>query len=890
MTGLVLVGLVPLAAPAEAAAPTIVVSRSSVIGGESVTVKGNIGQKRARQVVLQRKVGTKWVKVTPSRSTATGAYTFLFKPPTKLGSKAAMRVIAPKVKISGKTYPQITTGGRTITTIAQGATMILPSVVPQGSTFTVTGKFTPARLARAAVVQKPVNGKWVSATAQRFQSSAGQVTFQMSLPTQGEVRLRVLTLAKDGAPAKASAESTVEVIVPAPSGLQATPGNAKVDLSWNAVNATGVTGYNVYRSTDPNTPAAAWTKVTPSPVAATSYAVTELTNNTTYYFAVTSVTTGDESAFSSTASAKPVQPADTTPPGVPANVQAAPGDGSAQVSWNAVVAGDLAGYRVYQATNANGPWTLRTPNAISATTFPATSLTNGTAYFFQVTSIDTSGNESARSSTASATPAPGADETPPPVPGAVVASAGSGSANLTWGPSNAVDLAGYKVYRSANASGPWTLLTANPTTELAYAASGLSNGQTYYFGVAAIDTSGNESDKSVSGAVTPTAPPAGWAGVSTGLQHTCAIGSNGTLWCWGLNRNGQLGNATGIDTGNAYTSPVRVGAATNWTSVSVGDDFTCGIQSPGTLSCWGKNNYGQLGTATNSGTENPTSAPAAVGDGTNWTSVSAGSKHACGIRTTGEERTVSCWGLNTDGQLGRTANINTLTPNPAPVAVDAVTSWTSVSAGADQTCGIRTAGSNRTVWCWGSNVSGQLGNTSATLGTFTPTTTPTLVIGGFTTWTGVSAGDGHTCGSLDGSIAKCWGANEKGELGKAANDDPNGSPSAVAGSGWLSITAGGGHTCGTKADGVYCFGQNDKGQLGKAANAAVNATPTKVATSAAAWTFADAGGSSACALTTASAIRCWGLNEFGQLGNPGDPVTAGTENPNPTPLLVPLPN
>ncbi|MET3960265.1 alpha-tubulin suppressor-like RCC1 family protein/fibronectin type 3 domain-containing protein [Marmoricola sp. OAE513] len=880
-----LLGLVPISA--ANAAVSITLSRGSVIGGESINVGGTIGEKKVRKVVLQRQSGKTWVTVVRSQTTSKGAYKFGYKPPTKAGSRTVLRVLAPKTKIKGKKYGKLVSGGRSVLTVGQKATVTAPSVVNQDASFTISGKFEPARIGRAVVVQKPNGSSWVAVTPQRFQTSAGVVNFPMTLKTPGTFTFRVTALASDGAPAVSSAPVEVTVSLPVPTNLQATPGNASAALSWNAVTTPGLTGYNVYSSTDPNASPAAWTKLTSNPISATSYNATALTNGVTYYFAVTSVKAGDESAFSTKASAKPVEPADTTPPAVPTGVTAEAGTASAQVSWSAVAASDLKGYKVYRGTSAADPNpTLLTPSAITATSFAASGLNNGTTYYFFVTSVDNAGNESGKSTPASATPQPGADTTPPPVPGGVQASAGSGTAQVSWSAVSAADLAGYKVYRGASAgdANP-VLLTPNPVTELTLPVSGLSNGTTYYFFVTSIDTSGNESAKSTPASAKPAAPPAGWAAVSAGEVHTCAIGTDKSLYCWGQNRYGQLGNPTGVETGNAYATPTRVGSAT-WMSVSVGDGFTCGIQEPGTLWCWGRDTYGQIGVAPNADLQAPHPTPTQVGAASTWTSVAAGGESACGIVA----GNASCWGLNYAGQLGSAANSGSLTPNPTPTTVAGVTSPTSVTVGADHACAVQSGG---TLKCWGSNTLGQLGN-ATNAGSGDPNAIPLQVAG--TTWASVSAGEFHTCATTTTNTLSCWGQNGWGELGKAASESPfdeNPTPSAVSGTTWKQVSAGGDHTCATTTDNtVFCWGRNQSGQLGKAANTTANATPAKVG--AGTWATVDGGGQSTCARNNANQVFCWGLNEFGQLGNSGvigqGAPTAGTTTPNPTPLVVPVPS
>ena len=146
-----------LAVPgASAAATSIALSRTSVIGGESTKVTGSTGVRVPRPVVLQRKSGTSWVKVSSAKTTRTGAFSFTTKPSTTVGSKRTLRVQAPKVKIGSKTYKSVTTGSRTVTTVAQTAAISAPATAVQGESFTVSATFTPTRAGRATALQQQV--------------------------------------------------------------------------------------------------------------------------------------------------------------------------------------------------------------------------------------------------------------------------------------------------------------------------------------------------------------------------------------------------------------------------------------------------------------------------------------------------------------------------------------------------------------------------------------------------------------------------------------------------------------------------------------------------------------------------------------------------------------
>jgi hypothetical protein len=195
---------------------------------------------------------------------------------------------------------------------------------------------------------------------------------------------------------------------PVPAGLSATAGNAAVVLSWTPVTnaASDLNGYNVYRSTSPT---ATPTKINLAVLTTASYNDTGLTNATTYYYRVSSIDThGNESAISAQASATPTLP-DTTPPPVPTEVHATAGDAAAAVAWVpvTVVPNDLAGYNIYRSTvaaNVGQAGTRLNPAVLTTASYNDTGLTNATTYYYQVTSIDTHGNESALSASVSTVP------------------------------------------------------------------------------------------------------------------------------------------------------------------------------------------------------------------------------------------------------------------------------------------------------------------------------------------------------------------------------------------------------------------------------------------------------------------------------------------------------
>ena len=247
--------------------------------------------------------------------------------------------------------------------------------------------------------------------------------------------------------------------------------------------------------------------------------------------------------------------------------------------------------------------------------------------------------------------------------------------------------------------------------------------------------------------------PAGPSQIAASGEHTCAV-VEGVVFCWGLNSTGQLGNSNYA----SQQEPTPVAGLTGVTNITAGDGHTCAV-THGIVYCWGNNRYGQLGNTTNSGTNtaNPTPTPVTgIGD---VTSISAGYNHTCALA----EGTVSCWGLNTLGQLGNTTNNGTPTANPTPTPVVGLTGVTNISAGFNHTCAADLDG---TMSCWGYNYFGQLGNTTNN-GILTANPTPTTVTG-LTGVTNIAAGYNHSCAVVDTTMA-CWGLNRFGQLGSTNN-------------------------------------------------------------------------------------------------------------------------
>jgi alpha-tubulin suppressor-like RCC1 family protein len=183
-----------------------------------------------------------------------------------------------------------------------------------------------------------------------------------------------------------------------------------------------------------------------------------------------------------------------------------------------------------------------------------------------------------------------------------------------------------------------------------------------------------------------------WQSVQVGATACLAVKTDGTLWSWGLNTAGQLG----LGNTTNYSSPVQVGALTTWLTVAGGQYFSAAIKTDGTLWAWGNNSQGSLG---NSAIGTNISSPIQVGALTNWLRVAAGAYMCAAIKTDG---TIWTWGYNTVGQLGQ----GNTTRTSSPVQVGALTTWTSIEPGGYTVLALKTDG---TLYAWGNNNYGDLG-------------------------------------------------------------------------------------------------------------------------------------------------------------------------------------
>jgi LPXTG-motif cell wall-anchored protein len=247
----------------------------------------------------------------------------------------------------------------------------------------------------------------------------------------------------------------------------------------------------------------------------------------------------------------------------------------------------------------------------------------------------------------------------------------------------------------------------------------------------------------------------------TGLNgdHTCAVTTAGGAKCWGLNSKGQLGDGTEI----TRNTPVDVSGLTSGVqSISAGESHSCALTTNGGVKCWGNNASGQLGDGTADGTQKISTTPVDVtGLISGATAITVGKDWACALTTSGA---VKCWGDNEYGLGALDGNNSAITNSNVPVQVEGLTSGVlAISIDFKHACALLSTGS---VKCWGFNLKGQLGD-----GTTTDSNTPVDVAGLPDKAVAVSVGYRHSCAILESGSLYCWGSNGVGQLGDGTTTD-----------------------------------------------------------------------------------------------------------------------
>ena len=340
----------------------------------------------------------------------------------------------------------------------------------------------------------------------------------------------------------------------------------------------------------------------------------------------------------------------------------------------------------------------------------------------------------------------------------------------------------------------------------------------------------------------------GFTHVETNGSHSCATKSDETVWCWGLNSTGQLGDGTTTN----RNRPVQVVDLSGVVSVDTGYDYACALKSDTTVWCWGGNGNGSLGDGTTTNRSRPVQVKDSTGLSylTGVTQVSTGSGHACAVKSNGS---AWCWGWNHYYILGSSGPASSI-----PKEVPNITTATQIYAGGFYTCVLLASGA---ISCWGERITGNAGLSGVTL---------------------LSKSKGnHICAIATDQALKCWGKNDHGQVGIGNTTDQT-SPVTIAGfESALSVSSNNHNTCAVKTDGTpWCWGWNAFGQVGVASTAS-QLVPIAVS-GVTGVAQISAGYTHTCALLTDTTIKCWGDNRSGQLGN-------GTTNSTATAISVMAP-
>jgi len=318
----------------------------------------------------------------------------------------------------------------------------------------------------------------------------------------------------------------------------------------------------------------------------------------------------------------------------------------------------------------------------------------------------------------------------------------------------------------------------------------------------------------------PTNVPGSWASLTSGgLQsassaYCLGLKSDSSLWAWGFNASGQ----TGLGSLSIYSSPVQVGLLTDWAYFACGTAHSLAVKSNGSLWSWGLGTRGQLG----SGVATSRSSPVQVGTLTTWSRVGAAGNTSYGIKTTGE---LFVWGAARNGALGN----GTTTPNlSSPVQLGALTDWAKISMNS-QCNSVLAIKSDSSLWAWGANASGQLGN-----GSTTQVLSP-VQIGALTTWDTCYLGTGGTvttgCSAAvksDGSLWT-WGKSANGQLANGTTTPDISSPAQIGTlTDWKSLILNNSSAIALKTDGTVWSWGNGKSTTNLLGYPLTTSTPTVV--------------------------------------------------------------
>ena len=352
--------------------------------------------------------------------------------------------------------------------------------------------------------------------------------------------------------------------------------------------------------------------------------------------------------------------------------------------------------------------------------------------------------------------------------------------------------------------------------------------------------------------------------VASGEGHTCAVHQDGTISCWGYGRNGALGNRHAYEDENFSTpTPVRVEGITDATAVTASSAYTCALHRAGTISCWGNNSYGQLGSGQTSEELEESAIPVQVADITDAIAIASSQWHSCALR---EDGTIACWGDNDSGLLGSGHTSEELEESAVPVQVADITDAIAIAIGKWHSCALREDG---TIACWGSdNGLGRFGEIesdfqgTAQLGTFPVP----LQVTDITDAVAIATGEEHSCALHQNGKISCWGYNLWGRLGNgqsgAEESDTPVEVTGISNAKDIAAVAGLDHTCVLLESGsISCWGYYKRFGIDQRSTSIEIVEIDGISNAidiAAGWFHS-------CALHETGTISCWGVNSSGAL-------------------------
>ncbi|MFC4602003.1 alpha/beta fold hydrolase, partial [Cohnella hongkongensis] len=590
--------------------------------------------------------------------------------------------------------------------------------------------------------------------------------------------------------------------------------NTTVSLTWAASSDNiGVTEYDVFSG-----------GVYVGSTVNTSYTATDLSLNSVYSFSVKARDAAGNLSVSS-ASVKVTTNADFEAPSAPANLEVLEKtDQTVSLAWDESTDNiGVSGYDISEGASWIG--------FSDTTSYTVTDLAPNTIYRFSVKARDADGNVSLASMEIEVVT--NTDAQPPSAPtGLIVSERTETTVTLSWTASeDNVAVIGYDIYEGAS------LIGSSDTTS--YTVTGLASNIIYTFTVIAKDAEGNKSE--ASNPVQSNYLDTTNVGALTASNHTVYVKPDGTVWAWGYNTSGQIGDGTTTN----KTTAVQVTGIDSAVAAATGMLHTIALREDGTVWTWGNNLSGQLGTGNTTGRN----VPGQVAGLTEVIAIAASGNSSYALKSDG---TVWAWGSNNYGQLGD----GTQQQRNNPVKLNGINGVVGIAAGPLSAYALKGDG---TVWAWGNNSNGQLGD-----GTTTTRVSP-VKVENLADVTAISAGYTHALAlKSDGSVW-AWGNTGVGGSFKTPTEMSNLSDV-------ISISAGTYSSLVLKSDGtVWSWGANTNGQLGDGTTTTRTAPVQVLGLTDITYVAANVNGGSSLGYSVAvkqdGTIWSWGSNNYGQLGD-----------------------